>query len=358
MPKVWKDLLLPGTYRLDDGRTVTYRDADVRNAERQGNAMLAAGLRVPMCWEHDPAADPAHGNEWLAKGYFGEPTKFERRADGRLYGLLDIPDQADADQLKKVRTVSPKLNFDYVDETGALWPGLTVGHVAATAMPVQRGQHAVSLSRATSRARDCHYLSYATRTEPTMDPTQRLMTALATLGVQVGDATSMDDLVMKVEAMAQASPAEPQEPDTDPATGGPPDGVAQGPSMPPVMMSRLNTLAAVEGKDLARRIDALFTSSRVNGPVRDALKGELKAANLSHASFRADGNLKPTRVALKIEAYEALPEGVFTAGKNRPANLSHLPPAGTAPADRPDAVAASGQDEARADLKARAESRK
>ena len=359
MAQVWKDLWWPGTLHLGDGRVVTYRDADIRNGERQGNAMLAAGLRVPCCWEHDPDADPvtlshskpAHDTAWLAKGYFGEPVEFERRDDGALWGLLDVPDAKDLAHLAKVRNVSPKLNHDFRDETGRVWPGLTVGHVAATASPVQRRQYPVTLSRhGHPRSKDAHYLSFATpaRPEPTMDPLQRIMTALATLGINVGDVTTVDDLATKVEAMAAADPADPQVLDgSEPA--GPPDGTAPGPSMPPVMMSRFASYVERDKKDLSKRVDDLFATARVDGPTRDHLAGCLKETSLSRHSYKPDGSYKPLRVLVEIEAYERLPAGRFGTKPSAPvapANLSHLAgvprPTATARAD----AAREAQDQA------------
>lgn len=365
MAKVWKDLWHTGTLHLGDGRIVTYTAADIRNGERQGNAMLAAGLRVPMCWEHDPEADPVnlshtqtpHDTAWLAKGYLGEATQFEAR-DGALWGLLDIPDDADVQQFKKLRTVSPKLNYEFKDETGKVWPGLTVGHVAATAVPVQRRQYPVNLSRnAHPHSRDAHYLSFAAPAgASTVDPLQRIVTALATLGVQVGDATSLEDLATNLDAMASANPADPKVQD-----GEPPAGVQAGPSMPPhilshaalsmppAMMSRFAGQVARDKADLGKRVEALFTTARIDGPTRQHLDGTLKATNLSHTSYKPDGSFQPLRVLAEIEAYERLPQGRFAPEHNRAADLSHAKPV-----ERPE-NAMSGATEAAAQMRKLAE---
>lgn len=336
MATFWKDLLWPGSYGLADGRKITFRDSDVRNAADLGKRMLRAGLRVPMCWEHDPAANPVylsrtatHATAWVALGYFGEPTDIERRPDGALWALCNVPDAADLSQLQKIRTVSPRMNIDYRDEKGVLWPGMTLGHIAATPSPVQRHQLPITLSRTVpngAKSSTSYFLSLAvpiptTPTDATaMDPITQIKTALMTLaGIDVGECASVEDLAMKLEAMAAANPGDPKVDD-----GAVPPGVASAPSMPSAMMSRFAVQVTRDKTEIGQRIADLFKSGRITGPARDALATQHKTLNLSASSYRADGSFAPLKILAQIEAYELLPVGPFGKPTVGPLNLSNM----------------------------------
>ncbi len=372
MPTFWKDLLHPGRYRLPDGRVVPYTAADSRAAAATGTRMLAAGLRVPVCWEHDPAADPvrrnahpAHATAWLARGYAGEARAYRAGADGVLHGLIDIPDPADAEQFRRVGTVSPRVNYDFTDEDGVTWPGVSIGHVAVTAKPVQRRQARAEFGWAAAarrvsgtvpppgpgRARDHHDLGLATALTPPGDPPvpessstaagtggsgdamTRVVAKLRTLGVDPGDAKDLEELDIRLDAIvASRAAGDPTEgdpdPDADPGLDGPPAGAGPGAGPPPVMMSWLAKRAAVDAGDLDRRIDDLFRTNRVDRVVAERLRGKLKAANLGQASYDLQTfDLKPLAVVGQIEAYEQLPPGPLARRPaRRPADLSVVAP--------------------------------
>lgn len=361
---LWIEVLAPGTYRLADGRRVTYTRADTENAARQGNAMIRAGLSVPLCWEHDPRAGPAylsdlHKNAWLARGYFGNASEFRTTRSGKLYARPRIADPADGRQFRKVGRVSPRLDFDFTDETGRTWPGLTVAHIAVTPRPVQRHQpkpsemfpSELSLTAAPGTARDSHYLSYATRLgddtmadetddtpgSETGDKTGSgladLIAALRDHGLNIPDeATDIPGLIIAVKACKPGD----YDPDGDgdggegeaPAAAG--DDTQPAGGMPPALMSYMDQAAGVAKGEIQHRIDRLFRTGRIDGALQRKLGGELKAANLSHESFEKNGTLKPLPVLAKIEAYEELPAGKFAKKPGR-ADLSH-----TAEVDAPE----------------------
>lgn len=54
-----KDILWEGTWTYPDGRRLTVTERDLHNAANQGNRMLASGLVVPWCWDHQPGVTPA-----------------------------------------------------------------------------------------------------------------------------------------------------------------------------------------------------------------------------------------------------------------------------------------------------------
>lgn len=363
----WVELLEPGTYLLSDGRALTFTPADARNAAAQGNRMLAAGLRVPGCWSHHPAATPAYFGHLPAgvnpaRDYFGEVAKFRLGPGGRLEGLMTVSDPADAWQFIKVNGVSPRLQRDWVDETGVKWSGLTVGHVAATPTPIQRRlKRPADLSHVSGRvsARAVYDLAHATREAAAMDENDdkadtsggekggssggsmtSVLDSLAQLGIDLGSAGAQIadleqlDQALKVAVSMKGVVDDLGEDDPD---GDLDDGTTTAPP-PPALMSHFTAAAKVVGKGLEERASRLYRTGRVDDKTRDRLLGQLKTADLSHKSFAADGTLKPLAVVQQIEAYEALPAGRFSKENRVPAkgaDLSH-----TVPADPPPGGAA------------------
>lgn len=336
MAQTWKDVLHPGRYRLPDGRIMEYTREHVRQAVDNGNGMIRAGLRCPGCWQHDPDAEPTYLSQSvplseLAKGYWGEAKKFEVR-NGVAYALIDAPDAADAKQLAKVRTVSPRVDFDFQDETGKVWPGASIGHIAATPKPVQRNQDPVMFSQAraggtngatkkTTR-RESHYLSFAIRENGTMDP-KKAAELLAKLGVHLGDGLGdWDDFGRRLEAaVATKTGNDSGDGDGDGETDNDGDGFTSevdggaGTSdtttanPPPAFMSqatadaRVTQLIGAERAELTRRVDRLIRTGRIDGPTHRKLKTAVTAANLS---LTTTGSLAADATVMRIEAFEAL----------------------------------------------------
>jgi hypothetical protein len=154
MPRAWFRIWGPGKYRLRDGLPWEDTAEDVRNGYVQGKRQLAAGLWIPCCWEHQPHAMPAVIEEmktWtpdrraqFARNTFGHVVDYDLR-HGELWAELDVPDHKDLEQLRKTRGFSPRLDTDAVDQRGRTYPGKSVGHVAATPIPVQIGGGPVSV---------------------------------------------------------------------------------------------------------------------------------------------------------------------------------------------------------------------
>lgn len=366
MGRIWKQILAPGRYRLKNGRIVEYTRRDAQNAAKYGRQQIAAGLRIPLCWEHDPRAEPAylsdlHANAWLARGYFGDVTDYRFNSDGTLDALVEIPDPNDEKQFRKVGHVSPRVDFDWTDEKGQLWPGLTVGHVAVTPKPVQRQQPrevcpaSSFLSNAgPGRSRETHYLSQAIRVGPNMpmepEPTpeiegggdaaliQECMAILEDHGLHLGgDISNWDEFAIALKAAGHTKAGGPPEEEEPEPEGNEPDdgmgveagddpdkGTQPGP-MPPAMMSVFANGAKLEVQSLEHRINNLAASGRVDGDTARKMQGQLKRANLSvNDLFDAKGEKKTPDIERLISAYELLPPGRFAKTKGKKADLSQL----------------------------------
>ena len=156
---IWKDTFLPGTVHIPSGdpanpiRVETFTPADVRNACEVGNAKLAEGWQIPVCWDHQPATEPvqmsvADRNAKIAKNTFTFVRAYRLGSEGQLQSGVLPRDPKDTEQMKKTGFVSPRLRWNWTDPTGKKWPGWTVGHVAVTPYPVQHTQAPFDMSRA------------------------------------------------------------------------------------------------------------------------------------------------------------------------------------------------------------------
>ena len=128
--KFWKELIHEGRwtnahagFTLDVGRT------RLESWKRNFDEMLGAGIRVPVPWGH--SYDPRDNAGFL--------EEIELR-DRSLWGLLHVPDAADAQKLgRTVCGVSVSVNPNFVDGTGHRW-GEVIEHVALTNYPVVTAQ--------------------------------------------------------------------------------------------------------------------------------------------------------------------------------------------------------------------------
>jgi hypothetical protein len=164
MALVRKRLASVGTYtaRDPDGKPVRadITPARIEHWVASGRRLLAAGVRTPVCWGHQLAAQPCDPSiddpdaYQGAKLRAGDVVGWERTADGdHLDVILDVPGATtDGDALvttaeladgRKVPTaikeVSPLIGLDWTDGRGREWKDI-IGHVALTPYPVQAGQ--------------------------------------------------------------------------------------------------------------------------------------------------------------------------------------------------------------------------
>lgn len=207
--EIWKDIGYPGTVHVpgEDGRLLRYnftRD-DWERIVGTGKRMLAAGWQSPIVWEHQDATpvrlsrSKGQIDRDFALGVFGGLKDFALTPDGRAKALLSGTDPKDLEQLKKVRFVSPELQWDWTDTDGKTWEGPSVTHLAATPRPVQPHQHPVGADpdrphprlQPVGGLKDLVRLSLTARTRPGVNATLRL--SLADYVTRTGGSSAMAD---------------------------------------------------------------------------------------------------------------------------------------------------------------------
>lgn len=211
--KVRKEIIPSGVFTYLHGKTgqpakLTVTNKDINRYATDGNAMLAAGLSIPVPLEHQPDAVPMSSAErmaWQTKHNTGWVEKFETE-NGKLFGVLDI---ADPDVAKKlphtIKFVSPHIN-SFLDGNGRQWNNV-ITHVALTTRPRITNQTpfptmAAALSMVgalpndTPQAAAAHggvSISKATLLDPHGKPVYPIMFSLAT-GVKLA-AEEVDEIV-------------------------------------------------------------------------------------------------------------------------------------------------------------------
>lgn len=344
---VEKDILYPGSYTLPGGEVWTCSHGDVRNAFAQGNRMLASGnIAPPVIWGHDYASVPMPMPVLLsmienprkfagdtAKNTFGYTKSFSlesQRGDPVLLASLEIPDPEAAKQFKTTRFVSPRVDHDHTDSNGRYWPGASIGHIAATPLPVQSRQRPVMLSAdrrpGTSRTTVFLSLEYRKMADENKDKTgsnamSRILTALSSMGHTIPDTvTDPDGLALALEVMAANAPATPavdndfdDDDMNDTDTPGPNDVES---SVTPAMLSAMpiparNALenSAKDSKaNLLRRVSRVASVGVTRGVVSAAEINQIKAiiegADTSKMlSMVGQGSAK-SKAIFKLETYE------------------------------------------------------
>ena len=330
--KYTKDVLYPGTYRLPDGRRVTYTPDDVRHLAKRLADMTAAGLQVPVCWDHQHEAKPVQMGATRAdrhKWNLGFAEGATLAPEGYLEARLDVPVEEDAKRLPAVRYVSPEISEDYVDGTGRTWPGLSITHVAVTSRPVNSKQNpfkpvqlgyppdAVWLSlgdmdMADDKNKDGNGKGGDDKGGTSGGPDiKKILTLLASKGVPLPDDTTNDNFMDRLHVALVATGA------TEDGDGGMAEVSSEDDTNvappPPVTMSMdqlqgqnkalVNRLVASERHSLQGRVKALFAAGKVTKQIRDKLLAELGTVQLS---LDAAGNLRGGKLLAKIEAYEDL----------------------------------------------------
>lgn len=154
MPKFLKPCLGPGQWVVqgEDGEPglFTADPARVKRWADNGKAMLSAGLKIPVIWEHtlepgDKSGLPLTDAELLrsmrdqdailTKYNAGFVTDFVLN-DDQLAFELDIPLEEDAEKVgTTVQAISPLIEDDFIDGDGRQWRD-SICHVALTNKPV------------------------------------------------------------------------------------------------------------------------------------------------------------------------------------------------------------------------------
>lgn len=339
MVTVWKEILKPDTYRLRNGRVVKFTKDDVSNGEKQGKDMIAAGLNIPIAFEHQSTASPEYLSDikWtdeqkaeFVRNTAGSVKDFRVSPNGVLEAQLEFRDQKDADVAAKAKFVSPRIDEDSTDSKGRTWVGKTVAHVALTPVPVQIDQEPFNLSALTGgwKPRTSEVLSVTDDDEseskkddststpkPTNNPAipslSEFVKVLSECGCDVGDnVIDLNDLFSRLKGVAAIMSKSKDADDGLGALAG--EGQAKSGPNPPTLMSALDkrevALKEAERRELSRRVDRLFADNKISGTIQRKLKTELSTINLS---FTDSGELADNKFITRIEAYEALEPGVF-----------------------------------------------
>lgn len=153
-----KVILSPGVYHAPQG-TLHATPGRVRGWAKTFARMNQNGIRVPICWGHQPGAIPGEGKGKADRQYelsrynAGYIRNLSVSDDGDLEGELDIPG-ADVDEDgnlitwaempdgRKVRCAIKEVSAairDWQDGSGRKWPD-AITHVALVPLPVVAGQ--------------------------------------------------------------------------------------------------------------------------------------------------------------------------------------------------------------------------
>jgi hypothetical protein len=357
--------LIPRSYLVTgyDGRPRrhTFTAADAKSAAATLNAQLKAGLRIPVCWMHDPDAepeyvqlshkDPDYLRQWqIAKGYIGDAQEAVVKGD-RMHVRVGIPDDKDARQFDKIGTVSPSLVYNWTDERGQTWSGLNVLHIGVTPKPVQRDLPRATAYRKASLSHAVWFsISIPTGSPVMADETEinnegdsgsgdiaqavELLKKLNPPVVLSGDITDMRTFLVALETSVNTLNGGEMEDDLVEME---PDGDETEPvSMPAFMSHYLPTIEANEKDNRRNRIQALIKSIRADKADGDRMLKMLDEVKLSHEPgkhFDKFGKMKPLKVDAIISFFESKPAPDPKSIKFKSAaHLSHTVP--VAPVDR------------------------
>lgn len=312
-----KDVLYPGTYRLADGRRVTYTPDDVKRMASRVKEMVREGLQIPACWDHQTDAKPDR-LAMRAKFNLGFVEDAEVTPEGYLSLVMDVPGEEDASRLPSVRFVSPEIVRDFVDGSGKKWDGPSITHIAVTPRPVQHKQQAFQPVRMSLDIVRLSLGDYEMAEEMKDEGSENkggeikeLIEALRGAGINVPDEVQdIPGLIIAVKASSGQdgdTMDTPEEPDEEPIEE----------ASSPVIMSLTRKLVDMEREKLERRIKDLHSNGKVSRPVRDKLLADLKTERLS---LTKTGDLGHSKLVSRVEAYEEL-EGV--AFKGRRDRLGH-----------------------------------
>lgn len=311
-------------------RMVSFTPEYVRKRVELGNQMLSAGINIPTCLAHLEGAKPVKmtRDEFLVKkalGTVGWVEQYELSADGKAFANVEVPDGADASTLKKIRFCSPRIDR-FVDGDGKDW-GEVFTHVALTPRPRQHNQPAavelsltgaIELSIDPFEGTDMGLFSKKKKKKVDLADDEEipdgdgdgdgeggefksLIEALREYGITVPEeVTNVPELIIAIKACKMPEAEEYEDGDGD--GDGEPE-VIENPDRPMVMSHEDK---ADERRQLRKRANRLFKTGKITGPIRDQL---IKQAGRVDLSLDEDGEVKPTSVHERIEAYEKLGKG-------------------------------------------------
>lgn len=378
MWSIWKDTLYPGTVHVPRGagqppRVYEFTDKEIAAAAKSLNAKVKAGYKIPVCWEHDEAANPLPLSDAAkrSKSTFSWAEEYRVDPDGVLQVRIDGTDPDDEKQLPKTRFVSPMLDWDWVDSQGNLWPGMTIKHIAVTPRPRQQmqkpfgkntfdpaGTSAKKSPGAIALSMDHYYTGAKRRKGVAMadeiDDTEGAEADAGAEGAEAqpaGDAGAFSEIMemlaadnthmpedttpenfldrlraalhQKIKGGGDLVPGEGTDPNDPNAM---PPGVSVG-QTPPVGMSLAEKQSVaraqtIERKNLHSTVQTLLAKGKITAEIAGKLKKEVEEIGLS---FAADGSLRQNAVTIKLNAYDDLPAAAAHAkGIKRQVALSQV----------------------------------
>ena len=327
MARFRKDALYAGQWHLPDGRVFRCTPADLRHYRRRAKDMLAAGLSIPVCWNHQDVAPVTAAERmalrerntlgWVEDAHDAGPLEFD----------IEAPVESDADRLKAVRFVSPEIQTDFRDGTGRLWPGKSITHVAVTGRPVQTGQRPFARLSHTQNGQPIRLSLEGYRMAEDMEPDgdeggegesdgagvacpPALIEALREAKLNIPDeCVDLQHLIIAIKANKPAGEDEaPAEDEPADVAGDAVEGAA--PASPPISMSldraEKDELEALRREKTERDIKDLQS---VSNAVKAKLASEFGAVRMSQDGGRARADF-----LVKLKAYQDLPPLAINAG--------------------------------------------
>lgn len=153
-----KEVIRPGTYWYRDEQSGLPRKLVVtpeltKYWHDQGNAMLSAGLTVPVPYEHDFTAHPMTPKDKLLNNA-GEVKQYVLKKGDVLYSTVDVQDPDVKNKIgRSIRWTSPWINT-FMDGDGKEWKNV-ISHLALTTRPrVMKQEPFSGIAAALSMATD------------------------------------------------------------------------------------------------------------------------------------------------------------------------------------------------------------
>lgn len=278
---MWKEILRPGRWTLRNGDIFDCAPSDLPFYADRLNHMIARGLLVPACWEHQKRAVPMSQEAWhdlhtdVAKHTITHLKGAEIR-DGVL-GVHLEPEPEDLQQLKKTGYVSPYIDWDYIDPRGTLWEGPSILHVAVTPVPIQIDQKPFA-----AKGGDGAFLSSVAQWKKTPKKTRQPVWLSGARLQPIALGANMADDKKKgnddEEIVVDDAPAD-ETPEPTPAPA-PPPPPAPAPLEADMRIKEALACAAYEGLVLGNDttienfLDRFITACRTKRAVEDKLKAE------------------------------------------------------------------------------------
>lgn len=316
----------------------TFTPEDCKAFYERGVKMIEKNVPIPAVFSHTDAgpdnwpeifADTEKAKIARERGIVGFAAKYELGSDGKVWVYNEYPDPADAAQAQKTKFCSPRIKH-FTDKNGTDYDEVFT-HLALTGRPVQHDQPPavklgidLAIDEESGEDRGGEEKSEKSEKPPEKKSAppedkkgsggmkmHKALSCLESLGLMLGADTPtdldgfLDRLIVAVETKAAAGGA--ASPAALPGKIGPstevPPMTLSIESLEAKMKARDAVTAKREGVALLKRIDALFASGRIDVPIKDRLKAEAGAIQLSVAD---DGDVVATKVHYQVEAFEAM----------------------------------------------------